>query len=1325
MKRLQRKWAIAPVMVAVGILLAGCSDSNVPMGNASTKGYPASVTVLVSPTTQTAGGQIAVIAMVKDYMGNPVPDGFKVTFTSECDTAGVTGPNEGTTSKGQAVSTISIPTSVTQDINCTVTAIAGEVSGSGAFAVKAGSSSGTSTSQAATTLSTIQVQLSATSVPADGTSQVKVTATLRNSSGTTDNLNGKEITFSVDSGVLLSPTGTAVRSVTLTTDGNAQQTVTFVSPTTPGVATISITSLGLSTVRTVSSYGSPAIIVLAEDVGTNPNPSQIYVTGSGRQENSTIYFKVLDKNGSSVQLNATRTVEFMILNGGLFGGESLSPGMGVGSFIANGVVKTVLRAGTRAGTVKIIAFIQNPTVANGVTLEASDLATTAGSPTVTSAKLATVTSSLAGQRLKILFGADQGSYVISSNAAGSITLAQNMTATSSTLPYRVDDGRLDFNLEPYTNAIEIAIAGDLPSGENFSVVPTILNIRGLLVAHLEDQITAFLADRFSNPVPQATSVSFNIFDEANFGPVGLIFGSGTTPAITASGWSAVTASLRSQPPNPSTGVARVQAQTQSANTAKVKSLYIDQTSNVLYAGTDGGGIFRTQNPTQDVSAATPTSPTGVRWVHAGRGNTGLFNGYVTRIVQDAAAAGNPVAADPSVLWAATNYGVFKTNSSGEIWEDASAREMVYGDNATVHFFCNSTVAPGTNRTACAPPIVRGIDADVTLTFASNMRRAKTKVRINSRLTDEYVYINSRLIRLYNIPPGVLDYAATPTITVDYEKADSLPWNVPVKALALNPNTVLAGGTFDTRILYAGLAGQGVWRSTNGGLSWTQESTGLTNSKVTALAYDAANNYLFVGTQGGGVFRATDDRLVAGHGTLTFAAINGTGATSLLFKQINALQVSPTGEVVVGTVLGGVWVGTQTAAGPPPVYAWQAANPNIQDPAVSQLRVNTTVTDLVIAGAASPYTVYASAIDDDDPQNTLGGVFQGVLTSGAPPTLVFTATAVFSDTVASLSNKFVQCLAYDATNNRLYAGTDGRNVFRLDLASPTQWWQINDPQGYLPNAADQSLPSAITNVIYNTAPVVFSGSPIINVVQVSDSTRTVVSSTPGPAIQLRGAISDIPHGGSQTFEYTVSDLNGNPLVSGSQITVTASAGTLAGHINVADRRGGDLDLGVGWVEDQPVHHHGQRGRRPRLLEHRSCLPQPTPTCRQPGRHHGDQRELRRPAPARSRDVRRLVDRLLRHVQDRHVFVRDDRSVETAWPPSTLTRRGPPRAPLVCLRTFGTPTRPSASSTDRAGSPWISGFQVFARNVLDDEGTQRVRPAKGRPGGEYPVVHRGAG
>jgi hypothetical protein len=99
-------------------------------------------------------------------------------------------------------------------------------------------------------------------------------------------------------------------------------------------------------------------------------------------------------------------------------------------------------------------------------------------------------------------------------------------------------------------------------------------------------------------------------------------------------------------------------------------------------------------------------------------------------------------------------------------------------------------------------------------------------------------------------------------------------NLNVNALALDP--------VPPSTLYAGTSNGGVFKSTDGGASWTAMNTGLTNLNVNALAIDPVPpSTLYAGTSNGGVFKSTD-------GGASWTAMN-TGLTSF---NVNALALDP-------------------------------------------------------------------------------------------------------------------------------------------------------------------------------------------------------------------------------------------------------------------------------------------------------------------------------------------------------------------------------------------------------------------------------------------------
>lgn len=97
-------------------------------------------------------------------------------------------------------------------------------------------------------------------------------------------------------------------------------------------------------------------------------------------------------------------------------------------------------------------------------------------------------------------------------------------------------------------------------------------------------------------------------------------------------------------------------------------------------------------------------------------------------------------------------------------------------------------------------------------------------------------------------------------------------NFNVYALIMNP--------LDTNILYAGTGGDGVFKTVNGAAAWHESNTGLTNLDVRALAIDPINvNVIYAGTYGGGIFKSTDSGA-------NWTAVN----SGLMYNYINSLAI---------------------------------------------------------------------------------------------------------------------------------------------------------------------------------------------------------------------------------------------------------------------------------------------------------------------------------------------------------------------------------------------------------------------------------------------------
>jgi len=189
----------------------------------------------------------------------------------------------------------------------------------------------------------------------------------------------------------------------------------------------------------------------------------------------------------------------------------------------------------------------------------------------------------------------------------------------------------------------------------------------------------------------------------------------------------------------------------------------------------------------------------------------------------------------------------------------------------------------------------------------------------------------------------------------------------------------------TDIIFAGTANNGAYRSTDGGNSWGQASNGLTNNSVTALT-STNSNIVFAGTRGGGVYRSTDNGS-------SWETKNG-GLTNL---DVHSLGVNKSSGMLFAGTAAGIFNSSDNGTN------WSAAGlPMV------------TVQTLIIAAdgrvfAGSPTGVYES---------TDNGAHWGAVNSG-------------------LTTTDVPALALNS-EGRLFAGTWGGGVYRgAEVGLPIQ------------------------------------------------------------------------------------------------------------------------------------------------------------------------------------------------------------------------------------------------------------------------------------------------
>ncbi len=166
----------------------------------------------------------------------------------------------------------------------------------------------------------------------------------------------------------------------------------------------------------------------------------------------------------------------------------------------------------------------------------------------------------------------------------------------------------DSNPNAMINSQVLIIAGP-PAGEEFGISAEYLNISGLHLANLQDSITVNLADIFGNAVPDNTNVAFRTY---NTGGTFLSQEVKTTDGR-------ATNTLSSSAPDPLEGFVSVTAETSGSSALRVSAIEVTPSPNsqIVYAGTSGGGVYKSTDSGQswtNISRSSENSKMGQNWI---------------------------------------------------------------------------------------------------------------------------------------------------------------------------------------------------------------------------------------------------------------------------------------------------------------------------------------------------------------------------------------------------------------------------------------------------------------------------------------------------------------------------------------------------------------------------------------------------------------------------------------------------------------------------------------------------------------------------------------
>jgi photosystem II stability/assembly factor-like uncharacterized protein len=454
----------------------------------------------------------------------------------------------------------------------------------------------------------------------------------------------------------------------------------------------------------------------------------------------------------------------------------------------------------------------------------------------------------------------------------------------------------------------------------------------------------------------------------------------------------------------------------------VRSLAIDPAdSATVYAGTEGGGVFKSTNA-------------GVTWSPA---NGGLSGATVYAILLD------PVT--PGLLYAGGSRGVFKSTDHGTTW----AAMNTGLPSSTVHALVLDPASPAT--------IYAGMTAGVFKTTNGGASWSAANTGLTGTNVNAIAPHPSDSNTLYAAVYGGGVFKTTNAGT-SWSAASTGLTSTSVYDLAIDPA--------EPATLYVAAHGGGVFKTTDAAVSWSAANTGLSSPYVYALAVNpSAPATLYVTTLGGGIFKTTD-------GGENWSVVADLYAYAL------ALDPTAPGTVYVGNGGDGVYKTTNAGA------SWTAVNAGLTGLTVNALAIHPADGDRIYiatdgggghvratGGAGGwdtlpvPNWAYALAINPVDPATIYLGTNQGIrkTTNGGVD---------WHGKSSGLTTSYVTALAIHPTApDTVYAGTGGGGVFKTTTGGDA-WSAVNTGLGNLSVHALALHPTSPETIYAGTGTDVF-------------------------------------------------------------------------------------------------------------------------------------------------------------------------------------------------------------------------------------------------------------
>jgi hypothetical protein len=266
------------------------------------------------------------------------------------------------------------------------------------------------------------------------------------------------------------------------------------------------------------------------------------------------------------------------------------------------------------------------------------------------------------------------------------------------------------------------------------------------------------------------------------------------------------------------------------------------------------------------------------------------------------------AANPAVIVAGTDLGIYRSSDGGASWNLA---------NLTLPIGALVRVSSAKLLAAEQGNIWESTNGGVSWSKIGSVIAAAGEVR--ALAVDP---INSAKV-----------YAGTQTRGVFASTNGGATWTQKTTGMGLRPINALAIHPAQPQILYAGSANNGVYKSTDGGTNWAVKKTGLpTPPSITSLALDALHPETLYAAVKGCVYKTVN------------GATNWTWSGCLDAVSVAIVPSNPA-ELYAGSSSTGVYHSLDGGA------TWQPANTGIGNAPILALGVHPTNASNVVAGAA--------------------------------------------------------------------------------------------------------------------------------------------------------------------------------------------------------------------------------------------------------------------------------------------------------------------------------------------------------------------------------------